>query len=255
MSGLSTDSALPLYQQIQERIRRRIAEGHWPPGRKIPSENELVRQLGVSRMTVHRALRDLAQEGHLQRVAGLGTFVAEPPRRASLMELKDIAEEVREAGAEHHAHLLRCQRAPLPEDVASAMERPTGTGAAHVVLVHFRDDLPVQHEDRWVALDLVPDFLEVDFAATTPSQHLLKALPAEEMEHIVEAILPTAEVAERLAIEPSAPCLRLTRRTWSGGRVVTRAVLTYPGDRYGLGARYTPNTEPPSSQESGMRTP
>ena len=191
-------------------------------------------------MTVHRALRELAQEGHLQRVAGLGTFVAEPPRRASLMELKDIAEEVRAADAEHHARLCSRRRVSLGPEAAAAMERPVGTEVAHVILIHYRDDLPIQHEERWVDLELVPDFLEVDFEATTPSQHLLKTLPVEEMEHVVEAILPTPAVAGGLAIEPTEPCLRLERRTWSGGRVVTRAVLTYPGSRYGLGARYTP---------------
>jgi GntR family histidine utilization transcriptional repressor len=240
VSGLSSDSAVPLYRQIQARIRRRIADGEWVPGRRIPSENELVRQLGVSRMTVHRALRELAQEGQLQRVAGVGTFVAEPPRRASLLELQDIAEEVRAAGAEYHARVCRRGRTPLSPEPARGMEREAGAPAAHVTVVHYRDDLPIQHEDRWVDLDLVPDFLEVDFTTTTPSQHLLRTLPAEEMEHIVEAVLPTPEVARRLAVEPSAPCLRLTRRTWSGGRVVTYAVLTYPGDRYVLGARYAP---------------
>lgn len=240
MSGLSMDSVLPLYQQIQERILRRIADGEWRPGRKIPSENALVRQLGVSRMTVHRALRELAQEGHLQRVAGLGTFVAEPPRRASLMELKDIAEEVRAAGAEHHARLCSRRRVSLVAEAAAAMERSVGSEAAHVILIHYRDDLPIQHEERWVDLEVVPDFLQVDFEAITPSQHLLETLPADEVEHVVEAVLPSPAIAAALAIETTEPCLRLTRRTWSGGRMVTRAVLTYPGSRYGLGARYTP---------------
>jgi GntR family transcriptional regulator, histidine utilization repressor len=237
---LNPDSTVPLYRQIQERIRRRIADGEWRPGRKIPSENELVGQWGVSRMTVHRALRELAQEGHLERVAGLGTFVAEPPRRASLMELKDIAEEVRAAGAEHHARLCSRRRVSLDATAAAAMERPVGTEAAHVILIHYRDDLPIQHEERWVDLEMVPDFLQVDFETVTPSQHLLQTLPAEEVEHVVEAILPTPAVAAALAIEPTAPCLRLERRTWSGGRVVTFAVLTYPGSRYVLGARCAP---------------
>ncbi len=231
-------AARPLYQQIKDRIIERIAAGDWRPGRKIPSENELVHQLGVSRMTINRALRELAQEGHLQRVAGVGTFVSEPPQQASLIALRDIAEELRAVGSEHHARLLRLEKLALDTEIAARMELAPGQEAAHVVLVHRRDDLPIQLEERWVNLELVPDFLAADFTVTTPSEHLLRTLEADEMEHRVQAVMPDPATCRQLAIASSEPCLRLERRTWNAGRVVTFAVLTYPSSRYALGARY-----------------
>ena len=233
-------AARPLYQQIKDRIIDQIAAGKWLPGKKIPSENELVREWGVSRMTVHRALRELAQDGRLERVAGVGTFVAEPPRHASLIELRDIAEEIRGAGAEHRARILRQKKTRLDTELAQRMELPRGHEVDHVTLVHYRDDLPIQHEDRWVNPQVVPDFAACDFASMTPSEYLLKTITADEVEHFVQAELTEPAICERLAILPTEPCLRLERRTWNAGRLVTYAVLIYPGSRYDLGGRYRP---------------
>ena len=228
----------PLYQQVKVRILDQVHRGSWPPGKKIPSENQLVQELGVSRMTVNRALRELAQEGYLQRVAGVGSFVAEPPRHASLIEIRDIAEEIRAQGSVHTSELLWSQAEPAEPQVAERLGVPQGSEVFHVTLVHHRDDLPIQLEDRWVNPQVVPDFQEVDFGAITPSRHLLRSIRPDEMEHIVQAVQPDAATSELLAIPATEPCLRLLRRTWSRGKVVTWAVLTYPASRYDLSARY-----------------
>ncbi len=91
---ISKGAPEPIYQQIKKTIQQRIASGEWPAGQKLPSENELVGALEVSRMTINRALRELTQEGLIKRVHGIGSFVAETPRHASLIELQDIALEI-----------------------------------------------------------------------------------------------------------------------------------------------------------------
>ena len=78
---LSGDASTPVYRQIKDAIMARIDNGDWPPGHMLPSENELAAQLGASRMTINRPLRELADNGVLKRVHGLGTFVAERPRQ------------------------------------------------------------------------------------------------------------------------------------------------------------------------------
>lgn len=238
LSLAQPESPTPLYQQVKDQILDHILSGNWPPGRKIPSENQLVRQLGVSRMTINRALRELAQEGRLQRLAGVGSFVAEPPRHASLIELNNIAEEIRDQGSEHSARLTWRQLEPVPADIAERLEVEVGREIFHVTLVHRRDELPIQLEDRWVDPLQVPDFLDLDFSTITPSEHLLRSIRPDEMEHIVQAVLPDATTRELLAIPADEPCLRLERRTWNDGRVVTYAALTYPSSRYDLSARY-----------------
>src|SRR5579871_546231 len=72
----------PLYYQVQHTIAQRISRGEYPPGSQLPSESELSRELGVSRVTVREALRVLAQENLLVKAQGRGTFVAENARVA-----------------------------------------------------------------------------------------------------------------------------------------------------------------------------
>ncbi len=84
----------PLYLQVKNLISRRIQSGRWSPESRIPSENELVASLGISRMTVNRALRELTAEGLLVRRRGAGTFVAPRESQFALLEVRNIAEEI-----------------------------------------------------------------------------------------------------------------------------------------------------------------
>ena len=85
---------LPLYAGVKRSILDRIRSGAWASGHRIPSESELVAELGVSRMTVNRALRELSMEGVLVRMQGLGSFVAEGKQPLGVFEVRSIAEEL-----------------------------------------------------------------------------------------------------------------------------------------------------------------
>ncbi len=84
----------PLYLKVKKIIKERIVSGKWPPEDRIPSENDLVTALGVSRMTVNRALRELTAEGYLIRVQGVGTFVSPRKPVAAMLELGAIKKKV-----------------------------------------------------------------------------------------------------------------------------------------------------------------
>jgi GntR family histidine utilization transcriptional repressor len=88
----------PLYAGVKQMILDRIHSGEWPPKYRVPSENELVAELGVSKMTANRALRELASEGELVRIQGVGSFVAERKGYSALFEVRNIAEEIAERG-------------------------------------------------------------------------------------------------------------------------------------------------------------
>ena len=74
---VSLDRAMPRYEQVKSHILKLIGDGTLAPHDRVPSENELVDAFGLSRMTVNRALRELAEEGYVVRLAGVGTFVAD----------------------------------------------------------------------------------------------------------------------------------------------------------------------------------
>lgn len=235
---LSGKSGLPIYQQIKNAITQKIKSGEWQPGHMIPSENQLATELGASRMTINRPLRELTAEGLLMRVHGVGTFVAEPPRHASLIELRSIADEIKSQGKLHRAEVLTLTKVKAKGDVARRMAIEKGCPLFHVVVVHYQDDVPIQLESRHVNATKVPEFINVDFTRTTTTDYLISQIRPDEYEHIVRAIMPDEFVTTHLAIPGGEPCLQLTRRTWQGGMVITAVNMIYPSSRYDLEARY-----------------
>ncbi|MFD2238042.1 histidine utilization repressor [Aureimonas populi] len=232
--ALEMEAAGPLYERLKAEIRRRIDSGAWPVHHRLPSENELVEALGVSRMTAHRALRELASEGAIVRVRGKGSFVAPRKRSAPVAGVRNIAEEIAERGSAHSALCVLAQAEIAGPDLAEALEIGIGAPVFHSLIVHREDDLPIQLEDRHVNPAIAPGYLEQDFAARTPHAYLTQAAPITRSEQFVEAVLPQAWECRLLAIARGEPCLLVRRRTWSSGVIVTRVRLLYPGTRYRL---------------------
>lgn len=232
----------PLYQQVKDYIVGRILAGDWPEGARVPSENELTREQGVSRMTVHRALRELTGEGWLERVQGAGTFVAQAKPQSEILSIHNIADEIRERGHAHSAEicLLRREKARALEAKLLGLQR--GEALFHSIIVHRENGLPIQLEDRYVSPAVAPAYLEQDFTEITPHHYLMQAAPLSEAEHVVMAVLPSPEEAQLLEIPPGDPCLLLRRHTWSAERPVTWARLLHPGERYRLGGRFSAET-------------
>lgn len=233
----AADPDAPRYQQVKSLILEGIAAGRLAEGDQVPSENVLTREFGVSRMTAHRALRELTAEGVLRRVQGIGTFVAAQKPRSALLEICNIAEEIAARGHKHHALVALLRRERATGALARALELPSGSACYHSVLVHHENGVPVQLEDRHVNPAFAPHYLAQDFSRTTPYAYLTALGPLDAAEHVIEAILPDPAVQRLLRIGGNEPCLLLTRRTWSNGLVVSRARLIHPGSRYQLAGR------------------
>lgn len=231
---------VPHYQRVKRMIAERIEAGSWTPGDRISSEAELVKALGVSRMTVNRALRELTIEGILTRVQGVGTFVAMAKPRAALFEVRNIAEEIAERGHQHRAEVLTLKAEAAPEEIAATFEMKPGMPVFHSIILHRENDLPVQLEDRYVDPRYAADYLMQNFERQTPFVYLTDIAPISEAEHTIEAVLATAWERKLLKIDAHEPCLQLTRRTWSANRPISHVRLIYPGSRYRLSGRISP---------------
>ncbi|MDX1737666.1 MAG: histidine utilization repressor [Alphaproteobacteria bacterium] len=237
----------PRYKQIKDHIIHHIRSGEWAADSQIPSENELLKQLGVSRMTVNRAVRELTNEGVLRRVQGLGTFVAGPQPQSVLLELRNIADEIKERGNQHSCEVLISEQIHANASQAQSFYMEEGAVLFHSLLLHKENEKPLQLEDRFVNASIAPDYLECDFNKITPNEYLVKTVPADEVEHLVEAINATSEICKSLEMNISEPCLLLNRRTWSSGKVVSVAKLYHPGNRYSLGAYFHSRRKTPDS--------
>src|SRR5471030_3352851 len=114
----ATASVQPLYLQVKRHILDNISSGKWATDARVPSENDLVKSFGVSRMTANRALRELRDEGVLVRIAGVGSFVADQHAHAHPLKIRSIAEEIRERGHEHRAEIVSLERVRAVADLA-----------------------------------------------------------------------------------------------------------------------------------------
>jgi GntR family transcriptional regulator, histidine utilization repressor len=229
---------LPAYEQVKGWIRHHIASGQWKPGDAVPSETALIEQFGISRMTVNRALRELATEGLVTRVQGSGTRVAELHRISSRLVIRDIHEEVAERGHVHTARVLYLAEEKAGVEVAQAFGLRKGAKVFHSVLVHLENDVPIQYEDRYVNPAAAPDYLRTDLTQVSPTLHLLRHAPLTEASYSIEACLPSPEEARELGVRRGEPCLVMKRRTVSGANVASVARLVYPGSRYSIAGQF-----------------
>lgn len=222
----------PAYLTIKRHVLDQIQAGVWTAGDAIPGEEALARTFGVSRMTVNRALRELSDEQILTRVQGSGTFVAQQQYRATLVEIRNIADEIAARGHRHRSELHLLERTRADKALARQFGRPPGSPLFHSVVVHFENDLPIQLEDRYVNPDAAPDYLTQDFSGQTPNAYLMRVAPLQGVNFEIEACLPLPTISERLQMAAAEPCLVLHRQTRSGDQVASVAALWHPASRY-----------------------
>jgi len=134
--------------EIRAAVLARISSGAWPPEHRIPSEHELMAEFGVSRMTVHTAMSELAKEGVLTRVKGLGTFVAPPRAHLTLVRVTDPAEEIRKRGARYEAEVVVAMERRATAAELAGFNLPEGGSLYHLVVLHKENGSPVVLEDR-----------------------------------------------------------------------------------------------------------
>ncbi|QIL91036.1 histidine utilization repressor [Microbulbifer sp. SH-1] len=230
-------SSQPRYAAIKAHIRAQIESGEWPAHFRVPSENQLAQDFGVSRMTARRALSELTDEGVLMRSQGLGTFVAEPVPAGSLLEVRNIADEIAARGHSYAARILKLEQAVAHTEVAVALGLTEGSVVFHSIIVHLDNGLPIQFEERYTSPTLVPEYLQQDFTAATPNEYLTRVAPLTEVDTTVEAIGADEAVGKALEIKPGTACLQIWRRTKSSAGTVSFARLVHPGNRYRLGAQ------------------
>lgn len=230
----------PRYQQLKDMIIGRIMSGELQPSDRVPSEHELVDSMSVSRMTANRALRELTDEGYVDRVAGRGTFVADFKAASHVLEVRNIADEVERRGHTYSAIVHRQELQQAGGEVRDALQVADRCDVFHVMLVHQENGVPIQLEDRYILGEFAPDCLDQDFSMVTPSAWLSGIAPLAEAEHIVRATIPNATIRDRLGMDDQEACLLVLRRTWARGRPVSFARLHHPGTRFELTGHYVP---------------
>jgi GntR family histidine utilization transcriptional repressor len=232
-------TAAPLYEKVKLYVLEMIESGKWSKENRLPGEPELARQLGISRMTINRALRELANESIVDRIPGVGTFVSRGKPASAIVEIHNIADVIRGRGQTYSCDVIQLASVVPPRDVRAGIEVPAKAKLFRALIVHRADGIALQLEDRYVMPDFAPEFLAQDFTAITTTQYLSAITLPTAADHVIEAMLLDAASRELLEMPANEPALVVTRRTWVGDQLTTYMKLSHPGSRYRLIGRTT----------------
>ena len=230
-----------LYQRILGDIRDRILSGEWPPGYRIPFEHELSATYRCSRMTVNKALSQLAKAGLIERRRRSGSFVRRPQLQSAVLEIHDIKAEVQALGLPYRYELrARRERKATRADLAQ-LDLTISSPVLELSCRHFAGDRPFCLEQRLISLAAVPEAANESFDEMAPGPWLVSRVPWSAAEHTIRAANAERETAQALGIAEGTACLFIERRTWTADRPVTYVRLIYAGDSHALVASFKPS--------------
>lgn len=225
------------YKDVKTDILSKITKGEWAPGSLVPNEVELAKSYGCARATVNRAMRELADDGLIERRRKAGTRVRMTPIRQARFDIPIVRSEIEERGAKYRYSLVKSSVEPAPDWLRARLRLPDKSDALHLVCMHYTDGDPYQHEDRWINLTALPQARTVDFAEVGPNEWLVSTIPFSDVEISFSAGVADQGLKDHLTCAIGDPVFTIERSTWWEGQAVTYVRLTYrPGHR--LTARY-----------------
>jgi GntR family transcriptional regulator len=224
----------PLWHQTERALRALIADGTWPDGAQLPNEANLSEMLGVSRITIRHALRNMEEWGLLRREQGRGTFVRTATVIAGVRGPTSCTQEMADRGLVVGSRVLEFREMPADNEIASALEVREGTAVCKIRRLRSGDGQPIGIQTAYLVAKRVPGLLDtgeplLSLYATLRDRFGLTAQSALEI-YRVGAVSPTD--AELLGVAAGSPAFIVQRITADARGPYEFTVSTMRGDRY-----------------------
>ncbi|MGI4846407.1 MAG: GntR family transcriptional regulator [Janthinobacterium lividum] len=230
MHAAAASGKLPLYQQLQQALRRAIDEGAWGSASAIPAERQLAQELGISRITVRKAIDALVEEGLLVRRAGAGNFINTRIEK-NFAKLSSFSEDMRARGRVPRNEWLKRSEGLVTPEEALRLRLSPGTRVYRFNRIRYADELPMCLEYATIAafalpsLDAVGDSMYEALQAS--GQRPVRALQR------LSALLLNAEQARQLGTREGDAGLCVERLGFArDGRAVEFCRSYFRGDMY-----------------------
>lgn len=212
------------WEAIRAEVLTRIRTRVWPLGAAIPHEAALALEFGCARATVNRALRDLADQGVLERRRKGGTRVSAVPVRRATLEIPVIRAEVEALGMVH-AHRVLAQGVRMADMVRAAALGVTGP-VMHLETLHMADGAPFVHELRILNTDVLPPL--PDFTNVSANEWLVTTVSYATGDITFSAAGADTRAAQALAVTVGTPLFITERLTQdAAGQLITLVRLAH----------------------------
>jgi GntR family transcriptional regulator len=243
---IDRQSAIPYYHQLKERVKALVDSDELQPGDSLPSEFRLSEQLGISRLVVHRAFRELVTEGWLIRVRAKGTFVAPQMKHRFMVTgpLFSVTHDLSIDAMEPSNRIIQQEVIPASEEVRDSLKLPINSTVVHIQNLRLAKSLPFSIEEMYLSNDRFPALAGMNLDNQSIYQALDKMYNAHPQEAVDTIFADSASrnEARLLGINTSAPVMRVTRTsTDKSGLPVEYTKIVFHAGRYQLVAHMKRN--------------
>ena len=232
---LDKSSYIPMYVQIQGQLLGMIRSDRLGAGDALPSEEELSRVYGVSRMTSRQALQLLKSQGFAARHKGRGTFVTQPKVEKDIAHLAGFTAEMQALGMKASSQLLASEAIAATEEIATQLAIEIGAPVFGLRRLRLADGLPVAIEESYLSKAKFPGIEKLDFVRRSLYQTLRERYGVRfgMADEILEARAASRPEAQLLDVPPRSSLLVISRTLWNvDGEPFEMARSSYRGDRY-----------------------
>lgn len=232
---------MPVYHQIyidlKEKIEKFRVEGY------LPSEGELAKEYGVSRLTVRQALKNLTEDGLIKKQRGKKSRISETKNIESLSELKGFTQDAIILGHVPSSVVLVDKLVNIPENAVDEFKVPAKSKVILLSRLRLLDGIPYAIETAYINVSIdvkLLDILELDMSKSSLYSFFKDqlALKLEYADETIEVVHVSPENAKLLDIQPGNCTLLRNRFTYaSNGQCVEYVQSYYRGDKYKFNIR------------------
>ncbi|NNK79506.1 MAG: GntR family transcriptional regulator [Litoreibacter sp.] len=218
------------WQDVYDKIHKRILDSSYAPGDKLPRDEDIAQELGCARSTVQRAMRELSEEGIVERRRKGGTHVRSYPVTRATFDISVTRHEVESAGKVYSYQLINREIAKSPRNVMAAFGLTAPKDMLRIEALHLSDRQPYIYEDRWVCTDTVPEIANVDLQCESANEWLVLNRPYDHADLRFYAQNADAYHADLLDAQLGVALFVMERTTWIGTAPITTVkAVTSPG--------------------------
>jgi GntR family transcriptional regulator len=238
---LTREKGVPLYYQLDTILRKKILSGEIAPGAPFPTEDLLVQQYNISRITVRQALASLEKDRLIIRKQGKGTFVAEKIERAELPKLSGTGNDLVDISSQDSRRIkimtkvIGFSRLLANKTITDYLGIPEGNEIIRVERVRLANEKPLYHLLNYLPID-IGEKLNARALKSKTLTHLMETdlkITIKKAVQTIEADIVDSYIGAILEAREGDPCLILRRVVYEkDGRAIEYLVATFRADRY-----------------------